>query len=159
MDQILTINKLYYKNIQILNNNSNCEETKHFLSIIDVPVIHNLQNITPRINTFDNKHIYDMLPDKFIITDPDLKLNKDIPTNFIEILSDLSDNYKTSKIGFALDISEPEKIYQDNNYFMKLSICNWEKQFWYNKINNDNYELYYAIKFIHQMIHLINFIQ
>ena len=71
----------------------------------------------------------------------------------------MSDNYKTSKIGFALDISEPEKIYQDNNYFMKLSICNWEKQFWYNKINNDNYELYYAIKFIHQMIHLINFIQ
>jgi FkbM family methyltransferase len=77
--------------------------------------------------------------------DPDLKLNENLPSNFVEILSDLSDTYKTSKIGFALDISDSDKFYKIDNYAGDKSIREWEKQFWENKIDDPNYELYNSI--------------
>jgi FkbM family methyltransferase len=143
LDQVSKINKEYYKNIQILNNKSTCVNTIDFLNNVDVKVINNLDNNGPWISSDNNKHIYDVLPNKFILTDPDLKLNENIPSNFIEILSYLSDKYGTSKIGFALDISDFEKFYK-GEYHKGRSIYYWEKQFWINKIQNDNYELYKA---------------
>jgi hypothetical protein len=111
LEQIVKINKEYYKNIQIVNNNSNCKDTINFLKNVDVNVIHN-DNNGPWINNEINIHIYETLPDKYILTDPDLELNQHIPTNFIEVLSELSDKYGTSKIGLALDISDFEKMYE-----------------------------------------------
>ena len=142
LSQILKINKEYYKNIQILNNNSSCLDTKKFLESVDVKVINNPDNNGPWVNDKQNKHIYDTLPNKFILTDPDLKLNENIPTNFIDILSELSDKYGASKIGFALDISDHEKFYKHPDYFGNYSIYNWEKHFWNQKIDDVNYELY-----------------
>jgi len=139
--QILKINKEYYKNIQIVNNNSTCLNTINFLNNVDVKVINNINN-GPWITHYQNKHIYDILPDKFILTDSDLKLNENIPNNFIEILSDLSDKYETSKIGLALDISDFEKFYKDSTYVYPKSIYEWEQQFWTDKINDNNYDLY-----------------
>lgn len=142
LSQLLRINKDYYKNIQILNNNSTCLNTINFLNNVDVKVINNSDNYGPRITNNTNKHIYDVLPNKFILTDPDLKLNKNIPNNFIEILSNLSDKHGTYKIGFALDISDFENFYKDTTYCDMKSIYDWEKQLWENKIYDDNYELY-----------------
>jgi FkbM family methyltransferase len=68
------------------------------------------------------------------LTDPDLKFNKNIPTNFIEILANLSDKYETSKIGFALDISDHELFFLTTNYVHNVSIYEWEKQFYEFKI-------------------------
>jgi hypothetical protein len=139
LSQIKKINKEYYNNIQILNNNSNCVDTIHFLNHVDVPVIHT-ENRGPWISSDCNKHIYDNLPDKFILTDPDLKLNKHIPTNFIDILSNLSDTYQCCKIGFALDISDYNKMY--TSYYTNYTIYSWEIQNWKQKINDSEYELY-----------------
>ena len=93
LTQLKKINNDYYKNIIILNNSSNCVDTINFLKSVDVKVINNNNN-GPWINNYNNKHIYDILPNKFILTDPDLKINENIPNNFIEILSELSDKYK-----------------------------------------------------------------
>jgi len=144
LDQILKINKEYYKNIQILNNNSTCLDTITFLNNIDVKVINNENNYGPWITYIHNPHIYNILPNKFILTDPDLKLNENIPSNFIEILSELSDKYKTSKIGFALDISDSDKFYKQDTYCLNKSIHDHESSFWKNKINDSTYELYHA---------------
>jgi hypothetical protein len=139
--QIKKINKEYYNNIQIVNNNSTCIDTIHFLNHLDVPVIHT-ENRGPWISTECNKHIYDSLPDKFILTDPDLKLNEHIPSNFIDILSKLSDTYECCKIGCALDISDYDKMY--TTYYTNYTIYSWEIQNWQQKINNSEYELYDA---------------
>ena len=145
LSQILKINKEYYKNIQILNNASTCLTTINFLNSCDVKVIHNSSNIGPWINNWKNKWVYDNLPEKFILTDPDLKLNENIPNNFIEIFSELSDKYQTSKIGFSLDISDFDKMYKTLNYSNTgKTIYDWESQFYQNKINDDIYELYDA---------------
>jgi FkbM family methyltransferase len=140
--QILKINKDYYKNIIIVNNNSTCINTKNFLNTTDVNVINNVSNNGPWISEYNNKNIYDILPNKFILTDPDLELNENIPNNFIEILSNLSDKYNTCRIGFALNITDFNLFYKDHNYTNNLSIYDCEKNFWKNKIDDENYELY-----------------
>lgn len=148
ISQITKINKDYYKDIIILNNASSCLHTiKYLKNLADVNVIDHIQNFGPWISLDNNKHIYDVLPNKFILTDPDLKFNKNIPSNFIEILANLSEKYKTSKIGFALDISDHEKFNITKDYAGILSNTLYmeEKKHWDSKINDNNeYELYNA---------------
>lgn len=142
--QIRNLNKEYYKNIHILNNASTCPETLGFLQNIDVNVIHNQQNITPRITKQDNVAIYNMLPNKFVLTDPDLEFHPNLPSNFIEILSELSDKHKAEVVGFALKISDFDKMYQ-SIYYGGKTILDWESKYWINKIEDSDYELYDAL--------------
>jgi hypothetical protein len=144
LEQILKINPEYYKNINILNNNSTCLDTLKFLNDVDVKIINNKENTGPWVDTLRNRHIYDTLPNKFILTDPDLKFNENISSNFIEILSRLSDFYGVEKIGFALKISDFENFYS-GVYHMNETIADWEKQFWRFPIINDTYEMYNAM--------------
>jgi len=154
LTQIAKINKDYYANIIILNNASTCPETIAYLQSVSsggVSVINNVGNLGPWITHLNNRHIYDLLPDKYIITDPDLKLNEKIPCNFIEILANLSDTYKTAKIGLALDISDHEQFHTTKEYMANQTIREWESQFWKKKIDTDAsatayaaYELYDA---------------
>lgn len=141
--QILKINKEYYDNIRILDNCSTDPDTIQYLKETDVIVIYNTSNNGPRIDTLCNIHIYDTLPDKYILTDPDLQFNESIPKNFVEILSNLSDIYSTDRIGFALDISDFDQMYQ-SIYYNQHTIYEWESYFWKNRINNSDYELYNA---------------
>ena len=142
LTQMKQINSEYYHNITILNNSSHCPDTIEFLKSVDVKVINN-DNNGPWINHSTNAHIYNTLPDRFILTDPDLELNENMPSNFIEILAELSEKYQTQKIGMALSIADFEKMY-DNVYFNGINIYQWEKQFWTNKIEDASYELYSA---------------
>lgn len=141
--QLIDINKELYQHIIILDNKSTCNNTVKYLRECNIKVIYNESNNGPWINPYTNVDIYNSLPDKFIITDPDLEFNKDMPSNFIDTLINLSDKYNTYKIGFALDISDFDKMYQ-NIYCLDRNIYDWEKQFWKNKVDDKDYELYYA---------------
>lgn len=132
-----------YNNIQILDNCSTCSDTINFLKNIDVKVIYNDTNSGPWILPNNNAHIYNILPNKFILTDPDLEFNENLPTNFIEILANLSDKYNCNKIGFALDISDFDKMY-NCAYCHNKNIYDWEIQWWNNKIDDNDYELYHS---------------
>jgi hypothetical protein len=137
LNQILRINEDYYKNVIIINNSSTCQETIDYLNTLNnISIINNINN-GPWVDHKRNVHIYEMMPDKYILTDPDLEFNIDLPNNFIDILSQLSDKYECNKIGFALDISEKDKMYNKDNYPYE-----WELQFWNNKIEDDDYILY-----------------
>jgi hypothetical protein len=89
------------------------------------------------------------MPDEFILTDADLQFNPNLPKNFVEILSDLSNKYNCSKIGFALDLSDYDKMYQSSyvclvENYKNLTIYEWEVRFWENRLPDDMYELYKA---------------
>jgi FkbM family methyltransferase len=145
LKQIFEINQEYYNNIYILDNCSDCPDTVNFLKNTNCKIISNSSNFGPWVNESQNAHIYNGMPSKFILTDPDLEINKNIPSNFIDILSSLSDKYNCTKIGFALDIKDFDKMYQDGNYGGSgNSIYGWEMRFWENKIEDDTYELYQA---------------
>jgi hypothetical protein len=141
IDQIIKTNKEYEKNIHIMDNNSTCADTIAFLETLPYTIFRNTTNNGPRIAS--NMHIYNKLPDKFILTDPDLQFYRDIPHDFVEQMSNLSDIYCTSKIGFALDISDSDKMYK-GPYFYGRSIPEWESRWWNHRIHNDTYELYEA---------------
>ena len=140
LKQIKKINENYYKNIIIINNDSTCEDTINYLKNVKVKIINNSNN-GPWVDINHNKHIYDTLPNKYVLTDPDLEYNQNIPRDFIEQLSKLSDTYNTKKAGLALDISDFNKMYKDI-YECGRNIYNWEIQFWNNKIDNEKYDIY-----------------
>jgi hypothetical protein len=144
LKQIKKINPDYYKNIIIVDNFSTCNDTIQFLQNVDVCVIRRDKNYGPRLSDPDNFDIYARLPPKFVLTDPDLQFNENLPSNFIDILSQLSDQYQGYKVGFALDISDFDKMFQSGEYKDGKSIYGWESQFWEKRIPNSNYELYDA---------------
>jgi FkbM family methyltransferase len=143
VNQILKINKDYYDNILIVDNCSTDIETINYLNRVECKVHFNKENNGPWVDSNHNVEIFDMMPEKFILTDPDLQFNPNLPKNFIEILVSLMDRYNYSKIGFALDISDFNEMYQDK-FFCDKTIYEWESEFWENKIENTDYELYDA---------------
>ena len=121
-------------NIHVIDNNSPWVETQLYLNSIEheVEVIRFAVNYTSHVIY---NVLWDRLPDKFIVTDPDLLYHPEIPSNFIQILDDLSEKYQAYKVGFALDISEPEELYQDiyAKDDKEYTIHSWEEQFWNRK--------------------------
>lgn len=81
------------------------------------------------------------LPDTYVLSDPDLQLNPNMPNNAIDILYDISEHYKYAKVGLALDIS-------DHHLFIKGGfgefVYNDEIKFYQNKEMYKNYEIYFA---------------
>lgn len=142
--QLIDINRQIENNIIVMDNNSSDNDTITYLKSIGNKVIYNKVNKGPWITPTVNNDIYNLLPNKFIVTDPDLEFNKNLPSNFIDILSDLSNKYNCNKIGFALDISDYDKMYNSICDRVKQTNVEWESQFWKNRINDNTYELYLA---------------
>lgn len=143
--QLIHINPNVKSSIIIMDNNSDNSETIRYLdNLKEISLIRNKFNNGPVINSTNNKSVYDQLPEKFILTDPDLEYNPHMPHDFINILSKLSDQLKCAKIGLAIDISDKNKMYSYNTYFDHYTIWEWESQFWKHKILNNTYEIYDA---------------
>jgi len=86
----------------------------------------------------------DTLPDVYILSDPDLELNENMPDNFSLDLLHLSEQYNCYKVGCALRIDDSHKFIKCENYTQNKNIYDWEKQFWETPITNDKYEIYDA---------------
>jgi Protein of unknown function (DUF3431)/Glycosyl transferase family 2 len=140
IDQLIRLNPGYKKSIIIMNNSSDDIETIEYLNSLDIR-IKTLPNKGPWVTPIDNADFYNELPDKFIISDPDLEFHPNLPTDFVNKMSELSDKYKTSKIGFSINMSDSDKMYP-GEYIR--SVIEWESKFWQNRISDDNYELYSA---------------
>ena len=129
-------------NIKIIDNNSNNDNKIKLRELSKTCEITYLnKNLGPRIYQF-RKQLN--LPDKYILSDPDIELNENLPLDFMNILNNLSDEYKSYKTGFAISIDDNKYMYNIKNYFRQKTITEWESQFWKNKIHNDKYELYSA---------------
>ena len=138
------INKSYVDNIRILDNNSDRKDTVSFLKNVKCTVYFNYANTGPWISPHNNAHIYNALPDLFVLTDPDLEFHPNMPSTFLEDLEEIHNQFPwTSKIGLALDISEPDKLF-DGIYTEDRTIVTHESQFWRTRIHHPTYELYRA---------------
>jgi len=141
-------NLIVEPNILIINNNSNCKYTIDYLNKLN-----NKYNIINCDKNFGHlvwmePFIFNRLPDRFIITDADLELNKNTPKNFLDIMVEISEQYKSNKVGFALDISEPEKMFKYNFYDFGYNniptICESQKQYWVNRVIDNKLEMYFS---------------
>jgi FkbM family methyltransferase len=148
VQQLLRLRPELLKWIIILDNKSTDLDTIYYLQNSPLKVMHNSSNVGPWISPYVNADIYDVLPNKFIITDPDLQFNLSMPSNFIEIMLELSEKYNTEKIGFALDIhvNSSDAFALDIKHPNKeQTIREVEETYWHNKIEQEkNYDLYYA---------------
>ncbi len=144
IQQIQKINPEYVKDIIILNNASTRLETKEYIKQTNHKVINNKFNKGPWISIYNNQEIYYDLPDFFVLTDPDLGFNPNLPSDFIEQMVELSQKFRCNKLGFAIDLSDYDKMFDTQNYFEGKSIYEWEIQFWKDRIPHPKYELYKA---------------
>ena len=111
--QLLHVDPTLAPFLIIMDNASQDPDTKEYLKNTTVRVIFNSYNNGPWITSSQNTHVFNELPEKFIITDQDFQFNVKLPHNFIQIMLNLSEKYNTVKIGFAISLENPEKMYQD----------------------------------------------
>lgn len=140
---IPSFNQLYYiqntikqlerfdlKKFIILDNGSTYPPLLKWFEKIDIPVVIDLSNPGPR-NFFINQNIWNILPNYFIVTDPDLQYNHKTPNTLLKDLIEISELMKWPKIGLALDTSEENK--------MVPMVREWEKDYWQLKIATTKY--------------------
>lgn len=82
------------------------------------------------------------LPKVFIMTDPDIEINKKMPQNFSEILLNLSNKYKVYKVGLALNITDKDEFVRCASEGNPL--YEYQLRYWKEPIENKDYELYKA---------------
>jgi hypothetical protein len=129
----------------VVDNASSYEDTRVFLKEIeaDVEVINLPDN--HGFNCWRCSEVYEALPTRFFLTDPDLQWNLQLPTEFPQILDELCTQYGAHKIGFALDLSDRDLMFQDGDYYHGKTIWDWEAQFWTNRVPHATWELYAAL--------------
>lgn len=69
------------------------------------------------------------LPRFFAYTDGDMALNEATPPNFLCVMAHLTQRLKRAKVGLALDIGDPWRMWQVP-YFGTQTVWEWEDQFW-----------------------------
>ena len=128
----------------VVDNASSYEETHAFLKTIErgVEVLRRPDNAGSVC--WKLPPVYEALPRRFFLTDPDLQWNPRIPTDFPKILDALCTQYGARKIGFALDLSDNERMFQDADYHHGKTIWDWEARFWVDRLPHASYELYAA---------------
>ena len=128
----------------ILDNASDYSDTRAYLEEVqkraDVIFLPNNAGHT----CWTTPSVFNRLPDRFFLSDPDLQWNPALPADFPAILDELRSKLGAGKIGFALDLSEGAEIFQDPDYVVGTSILAWEAQFWTSRVLHPSYEIYNA---------------
>lgn len=113
-----------YKPMQELLNSYKDDE--------DIIVVKKFTNDGPR-DFYNNEQFKNWLPQTFIVTDPDIGLNKDMPKNFLAIMEKLSEENKWFRVGLALDIEMPGQEHNMHEIMFHttgLTMYQWEDRFW-----------------------------
>jgi FkbM family methyltransferase len=147
VEQLLQIDPAFAEHIIVMDNNSSDKNTIDYLNELekDIRIVRNSSNNGPWLTPHINADLYNSLPTKFILTDPDLEFNKNLHKDFIQIMSDLSDKYSAEKIGFALSITDYSQMY--NGIYVPdtgHTIFEHESQFWLKRVEEPLCELYEA---------------
>ena len=139
----------------IIDNHSSSKKTQDILYDLEHK---NLAHIIRSQHNFGHmvgflKPIYDLLPEVFAYTDPDLQLNENLPEDFLSKLANLTIEFPVFKAGFALTLKNHGPIkdtkfhschYKPIYYEKCLSIEEFESRYWVNKLEHDALELYAA---------------
>jgi hypothetical protein len=81
------------------------------------------------------------LPQIYLLSDPDLELNPNMPPNVGEHLLAISEKYGFGKVGLALDLSDHDKFIT-GGYGEK--VYDGESNYYKTRVNDADYEIYLA---------------
>lgn len=126
-----------FKNITIFDNKSTYPPMLGLLEKLEesCEIVRLEKNFGPHYILRTPK-VYESLPVLFCLSDPDVEYSKKLPKDFLEILFQISEEFKMGKVGFAMEVPTQEEFL---NPFMKLDdelwkMEEWEKQFWQKKV-------------------------
>lgn len=139
---VAQLERLGIDDIVVLDNASDREETRAWLDTLRCRVVRNEGNFGHLCWT--RPEIYDTLPDRFCVTDPDLQFHPDLPADFLATLCELSERHGAMKVGFALDLSDADRMFQYPDYHLGQSIAQWEGKFWLHRLQGESLEVYRA---------------
>lgn len=127
-----------FENIVIIDNNSSFPPLiEYYEEIRDLVKIEYMEKNFGHLVFFKNKNLQKKYgKGYFVITDADIVPNKNLPTNFMNILIQKLHQYfdTVNKVGFALEISNIP------NYFpYKEKVLTWENKHWESEIEKDCY--------------------
>jgi len=121
------------RNVCLVDNNSTSQAMSAFLENVEnkVSVIRTGQNKGPR-QIVECPEYYDLLPDLFCVTDPDLEFNADLPEDFLANLIRLTNELQIGKAGFALRIDDAHLMHENKFEINQktYSATEWEIQYW-----------------------------
>lgn len=124
--------------IIILDNNSTYQPLLDFYDQMKDPNI-KIHRLDKNYGHLVYKTLSHLLPDIYILSDPDLILNENMPNDAIEQLLKISNKYKSPCVGVALDISEYHKFIKGD--YGKLVYKN-ESMHYNDRLHDDQYILY-----------------
>ena len=132
--------------IYIIDNNSTYKPLVDYLKKIDgkngVEVLYQPENYGHTV--YERPDIYERGGEMYIVTDPDLTLNANMPDNFREIMAEISESHKANKVGFALDITNNLDLTKKLDGKPNETFAVNEAQYWKDRIQHPKYELYRA---------------
>lgn len=153
-NMVLQLNKFNIRPIIIDNNSTNKETTQYLMSLNSEKAFVIFSDINIGYKVGFMSPVYDVLPDIFGYTDPDLKFKENLPKDFINEFKMLSEKYNVYKVGCAIELSGDinkdivmEIKSTDKPFFLplrKYSILEWESRYWKLKIDDENFEIYSA---------------
>ncbi|GAB0118765.1 hypothetical protein Acid7E03_28370 [Acidisoma sp. 7E03] len=121
------------QNIVLVDNASEYPPMMSYLKEMSshVQVVWQKENKGPR-SIFQDPLNLSLFPQYFCVTDPDLLFNWNRPPDFLAQLVLLTEREKIGKAGFAIDISDPDSL-RDDDFFVvdqTWKIWEWESKFW-----------------------------
>ena len=130
----MTISQLngYDGKIIIYDNNSTFQPMIDLLNDLgsEYEVVLSGKNSGPRIFTEDMQ-ILGLMPDYFIVTDPDLINNKNLPRNYVQEMKKIIDSKSLAKVGFAIEIYDEQ---ERSNFLDEEAIVGIEEIYWKEQI-------------------------
>lgn len=126
-----------YKNLHIIDNNSNYPPLLSYYKIIsnDVNVIFHDNNDGHMVFWEKNVFFKKFSNGYYVVTDPDVLPIADCPNDFLKVFLDLLIKSKTRyKVGFSLKIDD----IPDYNP-VKKKVLNWESRFWKTKTSEGHF--------------------
>lgn len=146
IDQLKRFPKLQ---ILIYDNNSTFPPMLQLLDDLEkkFSLVRNNKNRGPEF-VYQDQNLLKLLPSQFLLSDPDLDLNPDLPTNFYETFFALTEYYKIGKAGSALSI--PDNLKTNLKLVQRdvtTTAIEYENQFWQNLsgfVKKDDAKIYGA---------------
>lgn len=139
-----------FDNIYLVDNGSTSQAMSTFLTHAEeyATVIRSGHNHGPRHTLLNTDH-YNLLPEIFCLTDPDLEFHPQMPEHFLSELVRVTEQFKIGKAALALRIDDTDKMHGGSFFIQgrEYHVPEWEQQWWKDEIGQmpDGSRIYRAV--------------